>query len=479
MALLLLCAIAVVLIINPVGFIGGPRDDARYLEAARCWVEQGACLPTNHWQGRWPVFAPVALLIALFGESRFIVQLWPLVCSTAALLIFSHIVGRIFGSRIAISATLLLLFSPAFALQLLRPNVETIEFALVAGAVGCALVWQGARKAHWAFAAGLCFGLAFQVRETSIIAAALVAGGMMVAGLRPRPVDVAWAAAGFLIPLAVEFAMYHFVAGDWLYRRQLSLAHVQIHSDELNATIDRSRSPILNPDYIANWRREMGVHLHWLIDGPLNLILSPGTGFSLLLAPVLLIAGKRSIPSDSLRMAWWPLGLAAIYIALLTYMLAIDPKSRIMLIPIALGSLALAVALTGLFDCGRKALAVSVAVTLGLIDLILLASMPRMAWAEQRARAWIDRYPNSIATDGLTRSILTLDRDVRAMPGLQSDRPLIMIISDPGCDNWIGQHRMRFPEAELEEQQSLMLVPARSGIHICLFKRGGNTPAGS
>src|SRR3989337_1984831 len=75
----LLAALLLVIAIAPIGFIGGVWDDWRYLNAARCWREFGPCLPQDHWQGRWPVIAPLALITGLFGESRISVSISPLI----------------------------------------------------------------------------------------------------------------------------------------------------------------------------------------------------------------------------------------------------------------------------------------------------------------------------------------------------------------------------------------------------------------
>src|SRR5688572_1435476 len=69
--------------LNPVGFIGGDADDLQYLEAARCWLKNGACLPLNHWQGRWPIVAPLTAAISLLGEARWTIALPPLLASLA------------------------------------------------------------------------------------------------------------------------------------------------------------------------------------------------------------------------------------------------------------------------------------------------------------------------------------------------------------------------------------------------------------
>ncbi len=470
--LALLAAVGVVLLVNPVGFIGGPRDDGQYLEAARCWVEQGACLPLSHWHARWPVFAPMALLIQLFGESRAVVQVWPLICSVAALFLLARIGQRLFDLRTGVTAGLLLTFTPAFAIQLLRPNADTIELALILAGIACILAWRDRPHRGLAFACGLFFGLAFQVRETSIAAAIIAAGAMLALGLRPRLTHLVYAAVGFALPLAIEFAAFQFATGDFLYRRQLSLLHVRIPSSELPPWVGRTGSPILNPDYIANWHRDMGIHVHWLIDGPLNLILDAKAGYTLLLTPFLLIAGTKWIDHSVRRSAWWLLGLSAAYIAFSAYILAIDPKPRVMLVPLALGSLALALVLSSLFSRGQKSLSIIVAVAFALAGMIVTASSVRMAWADQQAQAWSAQYPHAIETNPLTSSMLTLNADVRAMPDFNANRPYAMTMSETGCREWIVHSRLGQGALSVAGEKRLRVLPDahRPVTSLCLFR---------
>ncbi len=472
--LALLTAVALVLLVNPVGFIGGPRDDGQYLEAARCWVGHGACLPVNHWQGRWPIFAPLAFLIQLFGESRAVVQIWPLICGVAALLLLAHIGQRLFDLRTGVIAGLLFTLTPAFAIQLLRPNADTVELALVLAGVACILAWQDRPRGGLALSAGLFFGLAFQVRETSIAAAIIAVGAMYALGLRPKLAHLTYAAAGFALPLAIEFAAYQFATGDFFYRRRLSLLHARIPSSELPPWVDRTNSPLMNPDYIANWRREMGLHVHWLIDGPLNLLFNAKSGFSLLLAPLLLIAGKKWTEPPTRRAAWLILTVAALHIALITYIFAIDPKPRVMLVPLALGCMASALILTDLFSNGRKALAIAIAAAIALSGLLVTASYVRMIWADRQAKIWIVRYPNEIETNRMTSLMLTLNADVRAMPDFNADRPYAMVMSNIGCREWMKRSTLAPGVLSLAGEKRLMILPDadKSATCLCLFRYG-------
>lgn len=469
---LLAVVILAVILINPVGFIGGPRDDGRYLEAARCWAAHGPCLPENHWQGRWPIFAPIAILIGAFGESRLIVQLWPLISSTTALVLLAKVGERLFDLRIGTAGSMLLAITPAFAVQFLRPNVETLELALVLAAVLVIFRWQGKGHAVWPFAAGLLFGLAFQLRETSIAAAIITLGAMFAAGRRPSLFHLAIAFVGFALPLLVEFAIFHQATGDPIFRRRLALSHVTLPSSELPAWVRRSGSPILNPDYIANWHRAMGIHVHWLIDGPLNLILSPASGLSLLLAPVLLIAGKKFLPGSDVKIIGKLLGLAAIYVIMLTYIFAVDPKPRIMVIALALGSVSLSATLIGIFRSGRKALAIIPAIAIALCGLTMITLMVRMGLADRQASIWSRQYPGAIETNPSTRAMLTLNPYVRAMPDLGTGRPYAVILSDVGCPKWVSRYPLVSANMVVTEERPLVVFPELTGpvTTLCLFQ---------
>ena len=99
-------------LINPVGFLGGGWDDWEYLNAARCWVAHGPCLPTNHWQGRWPLIAPLAASIKLFGESRASIGLPSLLATTVCLPPLSLIGNRLFGAPVGYAGALFFLLTP-------------------------------------------------------------------------------------------------------------------------------------------------------------------------------------------------------------------------------------------------------------------------------------------------------------------------------------------------------------------------------
>ena len=268
-------------------------DDWQYLRAARCWREFGPCLPYDHWQARWPVIAPIAALTSLLGENRWSVGLAALVPGIVSLILLTLIGNRLMGRPIGYVAALLLLFTPTFSTQLLDPSVEATELGFCLLSAWILLRFGRSNSFLASLFCGLFLGLAFQVRETSFSAVILIS--MLLISWPHRPALRLWLAAGvgFILPIAVEFCSFFSETGDPLWRRKLSIAHTQIKSTELLGPIDRVHSPFFNPAYIANWRREPGVHIHWIIDGLVNMFVNANAGLSLFLIPTLLLFSIR------------------------------------------------------------------------------------------------------------------------------------------------------------------------------------------
>src|SRR3954469_16098168 len=114
-----LAAMLAALAINHSGYRGGGADDWHYLEAARCAVAQHAlCAPTTHWWARFPLVAPMALALAIGGESRLVVGIVPLAYAALALIFFTLLVERRFGRAEAIVAGVLMATLPTISLVL-------------------------------------------------------------------------------------------------------------------------------------------------------------------------------------------------------------------------------------------------------------------------------------------------------------------------------------------------------------------------
>ena len=202
-------------LINPVGFRGGGWDDWEYLDAARCWVAHGPCLPINHWQGRWPLIAPLAASIGLFGESRASIGLPSLIATIACLPPLALIGNRLFGTPVGYAGALLFLLSPIVGVELYDPNVEIFELANLAYGFAALLIARDDPRPRWGILVGLCFALAFQTRETAIVPMLVAAVYTCIVFPRDRLWRLAIVAApAFLLPLAIELIVFWIETGD-------------------------------------------------------------------------------------------------------------------------------------------------------------------------------------------------------------------------------------------------------------------------
>ena len=468
--LLLGLALLAVLVINPIGFLGGGGDDWQYLNAARCWRSHGPCLPQNHWQGRWPIIAPLAAIIQLFGESRLTVSIAPLAASALCLVLLALLGNRWLGRPVGFLAAFLLLTVPAFSIQLLDPSVEATELTFGLFSAFAIGKWTERGGRRWPLLAGLSMGLAVQVRETAAIAA-LLAGGF-IAYNRKSAQLTRWgvALAGFLAPLLIEMLLFWVVAGDPFYRRRQGIAHTQIPSTELLGPIDRNHPPFFNPAYIAHWRREPGIHLHWLVDGLINFFANPKAGFLLGSIPVLLLFYRRLLGERTVSVIWRIYGAAMLYIGALIYALAVDPKPRMIVFSLAACALALASIIVALIRAKRLLVAGALLASHLGIGLFILVIYQRTFPVEAPARAWIARYPGKIETTFNTRRVLALVSEAQQLPLLSGRTTMFMVDSDVDCSEW---QQKADPTAtvivdHVPMSRGRMLNPTLKG-ELCLF----------
>lgn len=319
---------ALFVVINPVGYVGGGWDDTHYLAAARCWAKWGPCLPVDHWWRRFPLVAPAGLTITLFGLSRQTLWIVPAVYSAAAVILLTIIVQRQFGRMAGLLAGTTFVLTPAVGRRVLDLGIDLPEAALIFAAVA-SLQRAYFSKARSLFAlSGMLLALAVQCRPTVLAALPIFCIGVLLIDRR----GLAHFLIGFLIPILLETIAYQWAAGDPLLSWKLSLAHTRIPSSELSG-VDLSRSPLLNTQFIQAWRPVSGISTHWLIQGPLNLLLSRQIGITLYLSLALLALNVRKIGTG---VAGEPVLLfvvigAALYFLALNYVFAIDPTPRMFL----------------------------------------------------------------------------------------------------------------------------------------------------
>jgi hypothetical protein len=433
----LLLTVALVLLINPIGYLGGGLDDWHYLTAARCWRDHAPCLPHDHWSGRWPLVLPFGLVLGLFGESRLTVGIIPLLASIACLFLLARIGNRLFGSPVGWIAALLLLAVPGFSSKMLMPSVDAMELGFVLAGF-CALIeWRDSPKLWWPAVAGLTFSMAIQVRETAAFAA-MTAALLILCSSRMRSLRaLSVAAAAFAAPFLVEFTVFAAWTGDPLWRRHLSMHHTEIPSSELVGPIDRSRPPFFNRNYIANWRFEPGIHVHWLFDGILNLMVNVQAGLSLSLVPVLLMVSKAGVGAADRRatLLLWCCG--TLNALALIFILAINPTPRMMLFPLASSSLALAL-ITWRMLPNHSALVVAVWLACALVGATILATLPSTSSLTSAGAAWMREHPGEIETDETTRRVLALIPETSTLPPLGSGKRYTLIYTPGSCTEWIA-----------------------------------------
>ncbi|MEP6786183.1 MAG: glycosyltransferase family 39 protein [Sphingomonadales bacterium] len=431
--LLVAAALLLVLVMpNPAGYVGGGGDDFYYVQAARCVALHGWCVPETHWAARWPLVAPMGAAFAIFGDGRWQGALVPFGYSLMALLFFVRIVEDVWGRATALVGGIAFVATASFAKGLLQPNVETIELAWIMAAA-----WAGrramvatARPVLWAAVAGICLGLAIQTRMTSLAWLPILGIGVFLFPGRHRHLALP-ALLGTAIPIGADMLINWHIAGDALLSQHLSIAHTRIASSELPAWVDRSRSPLFNPQFIAGWAPAVCIHTHWTIQGVVNLLLNPQMGPVLLAASLLLFLARKTLTwrSPEALLA----GAALLYTGALIYALAIDPKAR-MFLPTA----ALAAALVGrlgvvLWHSGERVLVGIMLAGLVTVGTIETAKRFDMGKAGPLAARWANEHKGDVAVEDATRRFLTFDATVRGLPVWPAGTSRVLVLIAGEC----------------------------------------------
>lgn len=414
---------------SPIGYLGGGGDDWQYLEAARCLVEQGWCLPQTHWAARLPMTYSTAAAILLFGEARQTLWLVPIVYGLAGLSFFVSVMLERFGRRPAMIASIALVSTPAFGGQLLSLNVSLVEFGFaMAGLFALHRAALGNVRA-WAMGGGAMIGLAIMSRTTSL---ALLPILFLVLVRMDRARLVAPLLGGVILPLACEAAVYGAITGNPAFSWALALGHTGLQSSALPAGVEPGLSPLFNPAVIGGWAQTMGIDIHWSVNGAINLLLDPAMGPTLVAAMGLLLLYRRDAGDTG-----WILAAGAAYFAALTYGLAVHPMPR-MFLPVAAAAAAVIGVLGARAGYGR--------ITAALLVLLIAngalhgARNFDMRRIERVAEAWVQAEPDRWAIDETARRVLTLSPLVRSLPAdpaLGRDR--LMLIGSGYCGRDIAR----------------------------------------
>jgi hypothetical protein len=287
------------------------------------------------------------------------------------------------------------------------------------------------------FLAGLFFSLAIQVRETALVAAPFAFIYLCLGKPKPKLLNLLTASAGFALPFLVEFVWFSISTGDPFYRLKLSIKHTQIWSSELLGPIDRSHSPFFNKAYIANWRMEPGIHVHWAIDGLLNLFVNGLAGFSLPFATLALLLGRKKIGPDVWRHGFTLVLAAIAYMACLIYPFAVDPKARMMLVALSMTNFAFALLIFRLREIGHALVAYALFLAAAILGIVLQYGHQRTTLIEMAANRWISLYPEQIETESSTRKYLALVPTAQSLPNLSAEKPLLLFAAATSCEKWV------------------------------------------
>jgi 4-amino-4-deoxy-L-arabinose transferase-like glycosyltransferase len=480
LALLLACTVAVILF-NPVGFRGGGGDDYQYLEFARCWAAHGPCLPTDHWDTRLPLIVPMAGALLLFGDGRLAVSLVPLAYALAAVVLFHAIVRRLFGGTAALIAGVLLVTVPVFAGAILQPNGDIPELAFQLAAV--LLAFKACEDDKYAsfVATGVLGAVAVAMRETSLIFLGLLTVAM-ARHCQGRWTALRYFAGGVAVPLAAECIGYALVTGNPFYRFRLALSHNLIRSSELRHSVDIHAEPLFNPMFIAGWKPAAGIDLHWTINPIANLLGGLQAGPVFVAALLLAIFAGRRVHRQLLP---WAGAAVAIFLAL-TYGLAVDPKARMFLAPLAVAAMSAAACFCAVPRRWRPVAALPLAAAVAS-GLWVTAGIPNLRPAELAAPGVLARAPGPVAIDVWTRATLTLAPAVAKAPVAGPDAPYRFALTLGDCRRglirakdigrppevvaeWLSDPRARVrPYHWLRHDR--VLADTDVAIALCLYKR--------
>lgn len=458
------------IVINPVGYIGASGDDGRYHEAALCWVDEGGvCMPHNHWSSRWPVIAPLAAGIAIFGDTRAAMAIGPAFYWALSLLLVGALGSQWLSRDAGRIGAAIMAATPILTSQALQPTADVVEFTFQLAALFAATKAYRMQSGRWALAAGIAAGVAFEVRETSAIFIAVSALAWLTLDGGRRKV-LLLAAPALLATIGAEMLVYWVTSGDPLRRYSLAFGHVAIATSELPDGFDTRQSPLFNPAYIAAWKREMGIYLAWPIDPLLNLLASLRIGATLWAAIVAALIFRRALAPD-LRRRTMIIALGAMLVSLLLiYGLALDPKSRLFLL-LAGASAIIAGGFIG--AALRRANNLMAVTLLGLVfacSLPILFASPSIAPLESAAARWIAQYGSLMETDPTTRGYLIFVPGAQELESSSSERPLRLVVTLSEC----GEHALIIAQVEQVDAKLLARAarayPKQGQFELCLLQ---------
>lgn len=375
---LLLLAIACFLA-NPVVLVGGGSDDARYLTAARAWIEAPPLVGRLHWDLRHPLVLPVAAATRVLGEGTAGLLFVPVAYALALMMLGLTWLRARFGANVAALWGVFFAANPLVHELATRiyPDVAEAFFVLFSlAACDSARRHAGAARAGRLMAAGLAAALALMTRETSAWLVLLYAGGFVLGRPLTRR-DWLWVAAGAVPLLAVEEVWLWIATGDPLHRLHVALNHVEVPSNHLHGKVFNG-SVFFNSDLGDRWVERGAVDVNWRLNPLIYFFIDSFYGGAAILLALLGVAawgGTRGCPVERAclhRMAV----MAFVSFAFVTYVLMVSQRPRYYLLPLLVVMAANAVMATRLWARRRQAVTALLALHLLACGIIVALRNP-------------------------------------------------------------------------------------------------------
>jgi hypothetical protein len=141
--------------------------------------------------------------------------------------------------------------------------------------------------------------------------------------------------------------------------------------------------------------------------------------------------------------------LSLLFAAALVYALAVDPKSRMFLLPAAGMTLCLSASLVTAWRRGRRLPVVAIAALLAIVGVATLRARTDPRPFERAAQGWIATRGAQIEIDEPTQAALALVPAARDLPLRGAGRPLRLSIGIGGCDHLVRTRPGQSPLARI------------------------------
>ena len=209
----LILILALALTLRVVLFNGAfGSDDGTYYQRA-LEIANGQWTSANYNGAlRYGFNLPAGLLMAVFGTSIFAANLWSLLCSLVEIAAVWRVALELLGRRGAVTAALLLASAPLHIAVGTRIHADPVVAAFLTLAYAFLFFGLRGRSALQLFAAGLCLGAVYWVKE--LAAVTWVALVPMLWFVRGYWRSVVWVVSGALLMFALNCLLMTIVSGD-------------------------------------------------------------------------------------------------------------------------------------------------------------------------------------------------------------------------------------------------------------------------